>query len=141
MIAACEHDTFHIGKPSGFEDIEQAAGVDLEECFQIVVADDTGQMHDGADALHHSLDRWTVCHIGNDCFLVVRQVLDRPDVGQAQMPPVRAQAVAQSGADRARRAGDQHAVGVGIDHGPRPAPGMRTAWLRRSAIPSSIARG
>ena len=41
-------------------------------------------------------------------------------VGQTQMAPVRAQAVAQRGADRTGGAGDQDAVGGGVDHGLAP---------------------
>jgi hypothetical protein len=67
-------------------------------------------VHDGADVVHHGFEDGAVGDVGNDGFLVVGCALHRSDVGQAQMAPVSAEAVAQRGADGAGGTGDQHTV-------------------------------
>ena len=138
MVAAGKDDAFHAGQARRLEHVEQAARVDPEEVFQREGADDAGQVHDRLHALHHGFEGRTVGDIGDDQILVGGRIRHGPDVGQPEMAPSVAQAHAQRRADRTRRACDQHAIGLGSDHGALSANAGITSAASSSSVSTSF---
>ena len=93
-------------------------------------------MNDRLHATHHVFDSGAVCDVGDDQFLVGRQVRHRPDVRQAQVAPATAKSGTQRRADGACGTGDDDAIRLGVDHGRASA---HSGVTRQMTLPTSSA--